>query len=47
MLNEIRWSAVKYLVGSLVGADQVVCTVAKILRQMWGEQLAVEMNELI
>jgi hypothetical protein len=33
MLTETGWSAVKYL----VGADQVVYTVAKILRQMWGE----------
>jgi hypothetical protein len=32
MLNETRWLAVKYLVGSLVGADQVVYTVTKIIR---------------
>jgi hypothetical protein len=37
MLTETGWSAVKYLVGSLVGADQVVYTVAKILRPIWGE----------
>jgi hypothetical protein len=46
VLNETRWLAVKYLVGSLVGADQVVCTVAKTMRQMWAEQLAVGMSEL-